>query len=91
MIISLVSTKGGQGKSTLSLCMSYSKAFERKYKSIGLVEMDIQGTLRSWYLERSEEQQSKNDKVSFTHLIEKNPQRVKNTVLTHKKFHPFSP
>ena len=65
----MVSTKGGQGKSTLSLCMSYSKAFEKKYKSVGLVEMDIQGTLRSWYVERSEEEKNKNDNVSFTHLI----------------------
>jgi len=80
MIISMVSTKGGQGKSTLSLCMSYSKAFEKKYKNVGLVEMDIQGTLRSWYVERSEKKKNENDKVSFTHLIETKPQVVKNTI-----------
>lgn len=80
MIISMVSTKGGQGKSTLSLCMSYSKAFEKKYKSVGLVEMDLQGTLRNWYVERSAEEKNNNDNVSFTHLTEKNPQRIKNTI-----------
>ena len=76
----MVSTKGGQGKSTLSLCMSYSKAFEKKYNSVGLVEMDIQGTLRSWYVDRSEEGKNKNDKVSFTHLNETKPQVFTNTI-----------
>jgi cellulose biosynthesis protein BcsQ len=80
MIISFVSTKGGQGKSTLSLCLSYSKTFSKSYDSIGLVEMDVQGTLRSWYVYRSEKEDIKDDKVSFTQLIEKDSEKIK-TVL----------
>ena len=77
MIISIVSTKGGQGKSTLALCLAYSKAFSKAFQSIALVEMDKQGTLKSWYLERDAE---KNNGVSFTHLVEKNKPVVVDTL-----------
>ena len=77
MIISIVSTKGGQGKSTLALCLAYSKTFSKAFGSIALVEMDKQGTLKSWYLERDAE---KNNGVSFTHLVEKNKSVVVDTL-----------
>ncbi len=77
MIISIVSTKGGQGKSTLALCLAYSKAFSKAFRKIALVEMDQQGTLKSWYLARDAE---KNNGVSFTHLVEKNKSVVVNTL-----------
>ena len=77
MIISIVSTKGGQGKSTLALCLAYSKTFSKAFQSIALVEMDKQGTLKNWYLARDAE---KNNGVSFTHLVEKNTPVVVNTL-----------
>jgi cellulose biosynthesis protein BcsQ len=77
MIISIVSTKGGQGKSTLALCLAYSKAFSKAFRKIALVEMDKQGTLKNWYLARDAE---KNNGVSFTHLVEKNKSVVVNTL-----------
>lgn len=77
MIISIVSTKGGQGKSTLALCLAYSKAFTKAFRSIALVEMDKQGTLKNWYLERDEK---KNNGVAFTHLVEKNKTVVVDTL-----------
>ena len=81
MIISFVSTKGGQGKSTLSLCVSYSKIFNKSFDSIGLVEMDVQGTLRTWYVCRSEnEGRIENDKVSYSELIGKNDTAIKSTL-----------
>jgi len=48
-IISLAQTKGGCAKSTLAQCLAYSNAFRKKYKSIALVELDIQGTLKAWH------------------------------------------
>lgn len=81
MIISFVSTKGGQGKSTLSLCVSYSKIFNKSFDSIGLVEMDVQGTLRTWYVCRGEnEGRIENDKVSYSELIGKNDEAIKSTL-----------
>ncbi len=67
MIIGFVQTKGGTGKSTLALNTAFSKAAARHHDSIALVELDHQGTLRSWWEER-EEMGYGSGKVSFHHI-----------------------
>jgi len=67
MIVSFVQTKGGTGKSTLSLNLAFSKIIHNTFDSIALVEFDPQGTLRDWWQER-EENLRKNPKVSFHHI-----------------------
>lgn len=67
MIVSFVQTKGGTGKSTLSVNLAFSQAIQRRFASIALIEFDPQGTLRDWWLER-EENQRKTSKVSFHHV-----------------------
>ena len=67
MIIGFVQTKGGTGKSTLSVNTAFSKAMKRKFDSIALVELDSQGTLKSWWEER-EEMGYDPGKVSFHHI-----------------------
>ena len=49
-VISLAGTKGGILKSTLTQCISTSKAFE-KYK-VAILEGDSQGSLISWIEDR---------------------------------------
>jgi cellulose biosynthesis protein BcsQ len=67
MIVSFVQTKGGTGKSTLSMNTAFSSAVASRYSSIALVELDPQGTLHSWWQNRSEETKEKG-KVSFHHI-----------------------
>ena len=67
MIVSFVQTKGGTGKSTLSVNMVFSKIIAKKYKSVALVELDPQGTLNNWWGERIDEGR-KTDNVSFHHI-----------------------
>jgi len=51
-IFSFVQTKGGTGKSTLSLAVAGSSAFKNGYGQVALVELDSQGTLADWIGER---------------------------------------
>ena len=67
MIISYVQTKGGTGKSTLALNTAFSRHLGRKFKSIALVELDPQGTLKNWWSERTEADRN-TGKVSFHHI-----------------------
>lgn len=67
MIISFVQTKGGTGKSTLAMNISFSHQVTNKYSSIALVELDPQGTLRSWWQERDEMERI-TEQVSFHHI-----------------------
>lgn len=67
MIIGFVQTKGGTGKSTLAVNIAFSTAVSRAFDSIALVELDPQGTLRSWWEER-EEMGYDCSKVSFHHI-----------------------
>lgn len=62
MIISFVNTKGGNGKSTLALCIAFSKAFQRRFNKPALLEFDPQGTLKDWFKQRKN---SVKDKVLF--------------------------
>jgi cellulose biosynthesis protein BcsQ len=54
MIIGFVQTKGGTGKSTLAVNTAFSGYMNKKFGSIALVELDPQGTLKSWWEERDE-------------------------------------
>lgn len=54
MIIGFVQTKGGTGKSTLAANLAFSNAADRAFNDIALVELDPQGTLQSWWAERTE-------------------------------------
>jgi cellulose biosynthesis protein BcsQ len=67
MIISFVQTKGGTGKSTLALNIAFSKHMNRMFRSIALVELDPQGTLRAWWDDRTE-LGKKSLNVSFHHI-----------------------
>lgn len=71
MIISLVSTKGGVCKSTLAQGLAYSEAFARKFKTIGLVELDPQGTLNDWHQQRGD--RAKSGHVRFAQCLGENP------------------
>jgi cellulose biosynthesis protein BcsQ len=67
MIIGFVQTKGGTGKSTLALSIAFSSAMAGVFASIALVELDPQGTLKSWWRER-EEMGLDSGRVSFHHI-----------------------
>jgi cellulose biosynthesis protein BcsQ len=67
MIVSFVQTKGGTGKSTLALNTAFSSHLRKKYKSIALVELDPQGSLKNWWIEREEENRN-SGVVSFHHI-----------------------
>ncbi len=51
-IFSFVQTKGGTGKTTLSLSVACSKAFKKTFGQVALVELDTQGSLADWIGER---------------------------------------
>ncbi len=67
MIISYVQTKGGTGKSTLALNTAFSRHLAGRFKSIALVELDPQGTLKNWWSERTELARD-TGRVSFHHI-----------------------
>lgn len=69
MILSLLSTKGGTGKSTVAHCLAFSNTFAKAFRSIALVELDPQGTLRYWLEDRPEEKKAK-DRVRFFFLAD---------------------
>lgn len=77
MIISLLQTKGGTAKTTLAKCLAYSRAFSRAYSSICLVELDPQGTILSWYEQRS---QKISNKVSVATLYEREEKQMVNVL-----------
>jgi len=87
MIISFVQTKGGTGKSTLALNTAFSQYMGKRYKSIALVELDPQGTLKNWWIER-EEQGRKPEHVSFHHISSSQKevfQKGISTIAEHNK------
>ncbi|RJP86573.1 MAG: ParA family protein [Desulfobacteraceae bacterium] len=67
MIIGFVQTKGGTGKSTLAVNTAFSESMNRQFPSIALVELDPQGTLKSWWEER-DDMGLDPGKVSFHHI-----------------------
>ncbi|MGK0290383.1 MAG: cellulose biosynthesis protein BcsQ [bacterium] len=79
MIISFVQTKGGTGKSTLAMNITFSKAVTNNFKSVALVELDAQGTLKTWWKERIEEGR-KPHKVSFYHISSTNKEEFQKEI-----------
>jgi cellulose biosynthesis protein BcsQ len=67
MIVSFVQTKGGTGKSTLSVNSAFSRNVTTRFSSIALVELDPQGTLQSWWNYRNDENRLSNN-ISFHHI-----------------------
>lgn len=67
MIIALVQTKGGTGKSTLSQALAFSAALQKVYPKIGIVELDAQATLKRWWDFRKQHQKT-SQKVFFHHI-----------------------
>ena len=67
MIIGFVQTKGGTGKSTLAVNTAFSRTMHREFKSVALVELDSQGTLKNWWDERQEVGYNSGH-VSFHHI-----------------------
>ena len=67
MIISFIQTKGGTGKTTLAKCLAYSKTFQKAFSSTCLIELDPQGTIKSWYAQRINSGIS-DKKVNFVEL-----------------------
>jgi len=67
MIVSFVQTKGGTGKSTLSMNSAFSRNVSTRFSSIALVELDPQGTLQSWWKSRNDEGRVSGN-ISFHHI-----------------------
>jgi len=67
MILAFVQTKGGTGKSTLTLVTAFSRLFGKAFASIGIVELDPQGTLQKWW-QRREQNRRKFGRVGFAHI-----------------------
>jgi cellulose biosynthesis protein BcsQ len=67
MVIGFVQTKGGTGKSTLALNTAFSATMAGAFDSIALVELDPQGTLKTWWQER-EQMGYDSDRISFHHI-----------------------
>lgn len=82
MIISFVQTKGGVAKSTLSRGFAYSKIVQRN-RSVGLVDLDPQGTLTDWHKERVES--GLGQKVHFASLSAKEKEDKKGFISRLKK------
>lgn len=54
MIVSIVQTKGGVCKTTLAWTLASSRPFRKRYKRVGLVDLDPQGTLSALARQRAE-------------------------------------
>lgn len=73
MIISFLQTKGGTAKTTLAKCLAYSKTFDKTFGSIGLVELDPQGTILAWHSQRPN---GKKEKVTVAPLYEREERQM---------------
>ena len=74
MIISFLQTKGGTAKTTLATCLAYCKAFEKVFPTVGLVELDPQGTILAWQGQRP--QTEKVGRVGIAPLYERDEQTM---------------
>jgi cellulose biosynthesis protein BcsQ len=77
MILAFVQTKGGTGKSTLTLAMAFARRIRRVFGSIAIVELDPQGTLRNWWQRRAQNRRDPGN-VGFAHISGTD----KDTILT---------
>jgi cellulose biosynthesis protein BcsQ len=81
MIVSFVQTKGGTGKSTLALNTAFSHQIHSKFRSIALVELDPQGSLKNWWTQREEEGLD-SGQVSFHHISSTQKEVFQNSIKT---------
>jgi cellulose biosynthesis protein BcsQ len=72
LIISFVNPKGGNGKSTATICTAFSKPFLQKYNKLAVIEFDSQGTVKNWFTERENNQNKTDKKVKFYQILGKN-------------------
>jgi len=79
MIISLVQTKGGTGKTTLARGLAYSKAFQKHFGTICLIELDPQGSLEAWHTQRKES--GFTNTVDFVHLANAEIQEIEEKLI----------
>ena len=79
MIVSMVQTKGGTGKSTLAQCLAFSPKLAQAFDSIALVEMDEQKTLHKWWQARRENGR-KSQKVDFYHISTPNQNEIRENM-----------
>ena len=79
MIISLIQTKGGTGKTTLATCLAYSKLFTKQFNSISLIELDQQGTIFEWFSQR--QQRVKKDNINFFSLANSSNTEIEKTLI----------
>lgn len=77
MIISFLQTKGGTAKTTLAKCIAYSKTFGKTFNTIGLVELDPQGTILAWHAQRP---QAAKEKVGVAPLYDRDEQAMADTL-----------
>jgi len=68
MILSLIQTKGGTGKTTAALCLAYSAVFKSNFNSIAIIELDPQGTLRDWISDREKNGRVTDGEPTIYHL-----------------------
>ena len=80
LIYSFIHTKGGVGKTTLVQCVPHTKAFQKAFKKIALIELDEQESLIKWY-ERREATGKKNQHIKFESAGGSNLQTVKNKII----------
>lgn len=79
MILSLVQTKGGTAKSTLSQCLAFALPIRKTFERIALVELDVQGTLQRWWQRRIENNRN-NFNVDFFHIPASEPAEVQTAM-----------
>lgn len=81
MIIAFVQTKGGTGKSTLALNVTFSKTIRNAFPSISLVELDPQGTLRKWW-SRRDAGKSAYGNIGFHHISSESKDEILEEIET---------
>lgn len=79
LILALVQTKGGTGKTTIARGLAYSKAFQKKFESICLVELDPQGSLEAWQGQRQES--GLKDKINFINLASATIEKIEEELI----------
>jgi cellulose biosynthesis protein BcsQ len=81
MIISVLQTKGGSGKSTLTQLLSFSSSVKKKFSEVSILELDIQGTLTDWIEERRKRLEvDEEEGFRFDSYHGKNPDVLNRTI-----------
>jgi|APSaa5957512622_1039677.scaffolds.fasta_scaffold89670_1 cellulose biosynthesis protein BcsQ len=78
-IISIINPKGGTAKSTISWNLAFSKTIQKRFKSIGLIDMDAQGTLHGWW-EMRRENKLETESIDFSYLPESDEEMLATSI-----------